>query len=163
MFKAIESENFPKFTVDNLFFLSKRNQKLVDTYITDFSKLSTNCSFWINMIKYDKKYEDIFITNINSVITKTDIRAVCKEFPHIIKKLDIDILGNSKLSCKEWLLLANSVIYNNPEMFKEWEFNDDLKEAFKLDLTAEMLNGKSSVSRNTQSAMKKLLNGVTDE
>lgn len=85
---------------------------------------------------------------------ETDVREVCRKNPEIIKKLDKDILADSKLTCKEWVLLTNSIMNNNEKKFEDWEFSDDLIGIFKLDLMAEMLTGKSKISKRFQSAMK---------
>jgi hypothetical protein len=144
----------PKLTSDKLSEIAHEKPSFIDSHITDYSVFSTSAFFWLSMIKYDKKYEMIFLKNTHTCITKTDVREVCRKNPEIIKKLDKDILADSKLTCKEWVLLTNSIMNNNEKKFEDWEFSDDLIGIFKLDLMAEMLTGKSKISKRFQSAMK---------
>lgn len=155
----------PKLTSDTLVSISARKPSFIEEYITDFSNLATVEQFWENMFKYNKKYEDIFINNTKSLITKTDVRSVIRARPSLIKKLNLDIICNSKLSCKEWILLCDGVMSQryNLKFFKDWEFSDDMKEAFKLELTAEILSGKSKLSKRFSSAMSDLLKNNTED
>jgi hypothetical protein len=147
-------DKVPKLTSDKLYEIACKKPSFIDTNITDFSGFSTSYLFWDRMIKYDKKYQDIFLKNTNTCITKTDVRNVCRTHPEVIKKLDKDILADSKLTCKEWVLLTNSIMNKNEKKFESWDFSDDLIGIFKLDLMAEMLTGKSKISKKFQSAMK---------
>lgn len=144
----------PKLTKIKLRDLSVRKPKFIDNYVTDFSQYSTGDTFWKNMIKFDNKYKQIFLRNTGTCTSKTEVRAVVWAFPDLIKMLDGEVLMNSKLTCKEWLLLANSVMDVNEAVFKDWEFSDDVKELFRMDLMAELLNGKSTLTKRFQNAMK---------
>lgn len=146
----------PKLTFDTLSELSRRKPNFIDTYITEFSTYSTGQYFWRNMIKYKSIYEELFLKNTKSLSTKTDVRQVFRKYPHLIKKLNKDIIEDSKLTCKEWILLCNSIIVEHPLIFKNWDFSDELKEIFKLDLMAECLTGESKISIKSKNAMKNL-------
>ena len=152
---ALENlDKIPSFSSEKLSTLAHRKPAFVDKFIEDFSQYSTNAFFWQNMIKFNKKYIDVFLANTNTLITKTDVRQVCKCCPEIIKKLNVDIMDKSKLTCKEWILLSSSIIGVGHKTFKNWTFSDDMIDAFKLELTAEMLSGKSKMSKRFQYSMK---------
>jgi hypothetical protein len=152
---ALENlDKIPSFSSEKLSTLAHRKPVFVDKFIEDFSQYSTNAFFWQNMIKFNKKYIDVFLANTNTLITKTDVRQVCKCCPEIIKKLNVDIMDKSKLTCKEWILLSSSIIGVGHKTFKNWTFSDDMIDAFKLELTAEMLSGKSKMSKRFQYSMK---------
>lgn len=145
----------PKLTKYNLNELSSRSPGFIESYVSNFSNLSTSDVFWKNMIKYNEKYKKIFLENTNSCTTKTDVRSVVWAYPDIIKLIDADILQSSKLTCKEWVLLISTVMNSAAweKYHKDWEFSEEVAEMFKLDLMAEMLNGKSSLSIRFQNAM----------
>jgi len=150
----LNAGEIPKLTRDNLSALADNNRAFVDTYIKEFTGLCTDAYFWIDMIKHNWCYASIFLKNTKYVATKTDVRVVFREYPLLIKEIDKDIIANSKLSIKEWILMMDSVIENNKDKFKDWNFSDDLIEIFRLDLMAELLNGKSKLSKRFQNAMK---------
>jgi hypothetical protein len=144
----------PKLTKDRLSLLSYTDPKFVDSYITNFSEYSTDQYFWKNMIRFNAKYKGLFLRNTKSLVTKTEVRRVVREKPHIIQLIGKDTLTDSKLTIKEWILLIDSVLTSYPKMFKDWVLPADVAEVFRLDLTVEMLTGKSKVSVRFQNAMK---------
>lgn len=145
----------PKLTSERLRELARRKPAFIQSYISDFSGMSTTADFWKAMIKFNESYKEIFLKNTKALITKTDVRNVVWHYPELIKKLDGDVLADSKLTCKEWLLFANTIIEaNKNNIFDDWQFPEEVVEIFKLDLTAEMLNGKSTMSVRFQNAMK---------
>lgn len=156
-------EKTPKLTSDKLEEIATKNPAFIDKHIIDYSEFSTSYHFWIKMMKYNKKYEETFLKNTNSCITTADVRNVCRNKPELIKKLDKDILANSKLTCKQWVLLCNEIMGNNEKLFESWEFSDDLIDIFKLDLMAEMLTGKSKLSKRFQNAVKYIFEKEEDE
>jgi len=147
----------PKLTVNNLFALAENEPKFVDEQVKDFTDLSTVEGFWDYMIKYNSKYEDIFLKNTKSLSTKTDVRMLMRKHPRLVKKIDENVILNSKLNVKEWILLTDEIIRNNKNIFKNWEFKDDLKKIFREDLMAEVLMGKSKISKRSQNAMDKVI------
>lgn len=157
------SDKIPKITSIMLNELAYNSPELVDEFIKDFSDISVDTEFWRIMISHDEKYKEIFMKNTNSCITKTDVRSIIYLYPDLIKKLDTDILANSKLTCKEWLLLANIIITRNDDLFENWKFSDDMIETFRLDLMAEMLNGKSKLSTRFQNAMSNVFDSKDTE
>jgi hypothetical protein len=156
-------KKIPKLTSEKLWELAHKKPAFIDKHISDYSGFSLYAGFWECMIKYNKKYEEIFLRNTHSCATKTDVREVCRKYPEIIKKLDKDILSNSKLTCKEWVLLCNAIMNKNEKKFETWDFSDDLIGIFKLDLMAEMLTGKSKISKRFQSAMKNVFDKEKEE
>lgn len=146
------------FTMERLTRISYNKASFIDSYITDFSHYSTSDIFWINMIKYDSKYLDIFLENTKTLITKTDVRQVCRQFPQILKNITPENIEDSKLTKKEWVLLSREIIKKNPKVLKGWEFSDEMKESFKHDLMVEMLNGKSKVTKPFTRAMDAVIN-----
>jgi hypothetical protein len=153
----------PKLSAPNLSTLSQKFPDFVDKHILDYSNLSTYANFWEYMIRFNPKYENIFLKNTNSLVTKTDVRTVFRKFPRLIKKIDGDILANSKLTVKDWVLLTDSVMKENKRLFTNWKFSDDIKEIFRLDLVAEMLVGKSKISVRSQNAIDKVIKIVKEE
>ncbi len=150
----ISTTKFPKITSATLGYLSNENPTFVDTYIKDYSQLSTNAYFWIKMIVFHSKYRKIFLENTNSVINKSDVRSVFREYPPLIKQLNEDNINKLKLSSKEILLLIEQVVKNNKAVFKNWKFDDKLKEALRLDITAELLTGESKLSPRLTSSLR---------
>lgn len=144
----------PRLTKEKLGQLAYRNPGFIDVYISDFSQYSTGDTFWRKMIEHDEKYKEIFMRNTKTCTTKTEVRAVVWRYPELIKMLDGDILADSKLTCKEWLLFASSVMGSKEDLFKDWEFSDEVRELFRMDLMAELLNGKSTLTKRFQNAMK---------
>src|SRR5690606_21802795 len=112
--------------------------EMVDKYVTDFSDVATTVGFWRSMIKHDPKYKSIFLRNTKSLITKTDVRGVIRSFPGLIKELDEEIIANSKLTVKEWVLLCDSI--SGHKDLEGWEFSDEMKEIFRLDSLADLLS-----------------------
>jgi len=147
----------PKLTASNLYMLAQNEPKFVDEQVKDFTDLSTYAGFWDYMIKYNSKYEDIFLANTSTLVTKTDVRMTMRKYPRMVKKLDETIIASSKLTVKEWILLCDEIIRSNKVIFNKWKFKDELKEIFRLDLTAEILMGKSKVSVRSQNAMDKVI------
>lgn len=152
-----------KLTSEVMTSLAVRKPAFIEKNISDFSNRSLDSYFWIRMIKYNPKYGNIFLNNTKSTDNKTSIRSVVRAYPDLIKKLDGNILQNSKLTTKEWILLADSVINVHPRKFKDWEFSDEMKEIMRLDLTVEMLSGKSKLSTRFQRAMNGVLSETTEE
>lgn len=146
--------DIPTLTTSRLIALAQDNPSFIDHHVIDFSELSTNWLFWNKMISRDKKYIDVFIKNTKSLTTKTEVRNVLRSYPEIIKKLDANILQDSKLTVKEWLLFSDSLIKDAPEKFKNWEFSVEVKEEFKLALTSELLQGKSKLSTRLRSSLQ---------
>ena len=154
-----------RLTADMLFVLSTENPSFIDNYITDYSVYSIPGGFWENMINYNKKFIDIFLNNTKSCMTKTVVRDVVRTYPKVIKSLTNDIIMDSKLTCKEWIMLINSTINTkaNKRMFSDWQFPDDMKETLKYDLLAESLSGKSRVTKHLQNAMSSVLKDDNDD
>jgi len=153
----------PRLTKEKLGQLAYRNPGFIDVYISDFSQYSTGDTFWRKMIEHDEKYKEIFMRNTKSCTTKTEVRAVVWRYPELIKMLDGDILADSKLTCKEWLLFASSVMGSNEDKFKDWEFSEEVRELFRMDLMAELLNGKSTLTKRFQNAMKGVFGNEEEE
>jgi len=152
----------PVLTAERLLELSVSKPEFVDKNISDYTKLSTNSQFWLDMIKFDEKYKLIFLKNTNSCITKSDIRGIIKGHPDIIKSLDASILENSKLTCKEWVLLITPLMKQYRSMFKDWKLSPELVNIINLDLTAEMLTGKSTISTQFTRALN-FINGKEED
>jgi len=153
----------PKLSSNTLTELARLSPKFVDENIVDYSKLCTQAYFWNKMIRYDKKYIEIFLKNTNSLINKSDVRVVVQTHSEIVKLVDIDILENSKLSCKEWMLLISSVMSNNPTKFSDFEFSEEMKEAFRLNSMAEMLSEKSKSTKRFRNVIKHLTEDAEEE
>ncbi len=154
--------SIPILTKDVLNRLSNKNPQFLNAHVSDFSKFSTDSYFWGNMIKFDSKYKDVFLQNMGTCITKTDIRQVFWNNPTLIKKVDSAIITKSKLTAKEWTMLINNLKKDYKELVN-WEVPEDLVEALRLDLTAEMLNGTSRLTAQMKNAMKRLENIKDDE
>lgn len=144
----------PRLTSERLRNLAARKPSFVDTYIQDFSGFSTDDSFWISMIKFNDRFKKVFLENTKTLITKTQVRAVVWKYPDIIKMIDEDTLVNSKLTGKEWVLLISTIMEAKEDVFEDWQFPDNIAEMMKLDLMAELLNGKANMSVRFQNAMK---------
>lgn len=145
----------PKLTQNVLNTIAYKSPKLIEEHCTDFTKISTNSWFWENMIEYDSKYEQIFISNTRSCSTKTDVRTVIKQFPRLIKLLTLDIIDDSKLTGKEWALLIDLVMRQNAKEFVGFKLPDDITEYLDFDLSVSILKGKGS--KRLQKATKNLL------
>jgi hypothetical protein len=68
-----------------------------------------------------------------------------------------DIIKNSKLSSKEWVMLIKRVMDDNPSVFSQWQLSDELVELLRVDITAEVLNGDSAMSVQFRNVMKSVL------
>jgi hypothetical protein len=149
----------PRLTTKLLSELAGKNPKFIDQYVSDYSNLSTDDYFWRSMINYDEKYEDIFLDNMLSCTTKTDVRRVFYAVPSLIKKFKLEHLSKSKLSCKEIILLFSTIMSSLSwvKFDSDWKFSDDLIEAFRLDSMAELLNGKSRLSKQFQNSLSIVL------
>jgi len=151
----------PHFTSISLETVAYDAPSLLDKHIADFSVYTTTSRFWINMMKFNKtKYQKIFLENTKSCTTKTDVREVLRRYPDMIKLINPAIIANSKLTCKEWILLINQIREGNNKL-KEWIFSDELIDAFKMDSTAEILNGTSKTSRLFKRSMNNVVNTIT--
>lgn len=144
----------PKLTSEMLYVMSRDNPGFVDQYVTDFTGLSTYGYFWETMIKWNKKYIPIFLANTRTVRTKTEVRTVVRQYPSIVKSITSDTFVDSKLSAKEWVMLINQIVSSgrNRKMFDGWAFPDDVAEMIRLDLTAEMLSSKSTMTKRFKTA-----------
>lgn len=157
MLENISNDKLPKITCNMLSNISCRKPSIIETYFKDLNGYSTDYTFWDKMIAYNNSYKKIFLKNVNTVTTKTEIRGILYKFPEIIKDIDADDIINSKLSVKEWLLIIDRIIKESPGDFIDWQFSDEMKEIFKIDLVAEFLNGKSRASSRTKSALLNVL------
>lgn len=153
----------PILTSERLQAIAKRKPEFIDTHIKNISEYSTTALFWVKMIKYDKKYEDLFIINTKTLMSKTEVRRVCRLIPRLIKKLNADIVYDSKLTCKEWITLINTIMLDSNKEFENWQFPDDIIEAFKLDLTSEVLSGKSKMTKRFQNSIKGVFKEKVEE
>lgn len=145
----------PKLTSEVLLGLSKSCPELVDTYVKDFSDYATTAGFWKNMIKFNSRYRLVFLKNTKSLITKTDVRSIIKTYPSLIKELNEEIIADSKLTVKEWVLLCDAIADHKDLV--GWEFSDEMKEIFKLDSLADLLSGKAKLSKRFSNAMASVL------
>lgn len=153
----------PKLTSNIVYALSFDNPKFIDQHVSDFSKISTSAEFWFNMFKFNRnKYRGVFLDNMKTLLNKTELRNVFRKNPSFIKCLTIDNITNSKLTIKEWLLLIKFLLEQYPSTFDGWSFSKEHIEVFQLDLTAEMLMGKSKTSSHLQRAMARIF-GQKDE
>jgi hypothetical protein len=137
--------------------LAQTAPSFIDTYVKDFSQLSTSSRFWVSMINHSTRYRDIFLNNTHSCGTKTDVRQVMYRCPGLIKMVTADIIKNSKLSSKEWVMLIKRVMDDNPSVFSQWQLSDELVELLRVDITAEVLNGDSAMSVQFRNVMKSVL------
>lgn len=147
----------PKLTANNLFELAASEPQFVDTHVTSYTGVTTYSGFWLNMIKHDAKYEDVFLANTKSLVSKTEVRTVLRRHPKLVKKITEDVIANSKLKVKEWVLLCDELIRSNKQLFNNWKFSDEMKELLRMDLTVEILTGNSKVSVRSQNAMNKVI------
>ena len=148
----------PKLTRETLDTLSAKNPAFIEKYVmSNIEKYSLSEFFWTRMIKYNSKYEDVFLHNTDLCCSKTDVRAVFWSHPLLVKKVTKEMLLDSKLTCKEWILLVDQILKACSKQFTGWEFSDELKDTIRLDLTAEMLTGKSKLSKRFQNAMRMTL------
>ena len=149
---------FPRPSAYDLTNLARSKPALVNQYFTDFTNLSTTFGFWVNMFNYDPKYKSIFINNTKSCLTKSEVRAVIYDCPGIVKLLTPTLMNDSKLTCKEWVLLIHDVTMHGhcDAELKDFNFSDEMKESIKQDLTAEILTGKSTSSKT----LNKVLNNM---
>ncbi len=154
----------PKFTSVLLASVAHRSPKFIDDHFEDFANLKTSYLFWNSMIKFDPaKYKILFLKNTKTMTSKTDVRSVFNYHPSLVKELTPDIMLDFKLTGKETVILINRLIKGKPKVFDNWKMPDDLSEALQLDLTAEMLNGKSKMSTRFQGTMKKVFKVDNEE
>ncbi len=154
----------PKFTSILLSSVAHRSPKFIDDHFADFKNLKTTERFWSAMIKFNPvKYKKVFLKSTHTMTTKTEVRSVFHRHPSLIKELVPNTLLDFKLSGKELVILINTVMKDQPKAFVGWKMSDDLSSALQLDLTAEMLNGKSKMSNRFQSTMKKLFKPEEEE
>lgn len=151
----------PRLTSDVLAGISRTHPSLIDTYVTDFTQHATTAAFWRNMIRFNDKYRMLFLKNTKSLITKTDVRGVIKTYPSLIKELNEEIIADSKLTVKEWVLLCDTVA--EAKDLAGWEFSDEMKEIFRLDSLADLLSGKAKLTRRFTNAMASVLSDTEDD
>jgi hypothetical protein len=146
----------PKLDSYTLDSLAHTNPKFLDKISPNWQEFTTNANFWRRMIKFNKKYETIFLDNMNRLLNKTELRNVITAYPHLIKSLTDERMKNSKLTYKEWVLLISRTISlkKNEKIFNGWEIPTELEEIIRLELTTEMLTSKSKSSKVFHKAMK---------
>lgn len=137
--------------------LAATDTKVVEQYITDFSKISVTSTFWCSLMSYDKKYEDIFLENMHTCSTKTELRNIFYNRPILLKKLTINHLENNKLTFKEMSLLISSIISKNNAKNKplyNWKLPDDIVDFLKFQIAYEILDGTSKKTNRLKGALK---------
>jgi hypothetical protein len=137
--------------------IAMTDAKLVEQNITDFSKISVTSTFWCSLMSYDKKYEDIFLENMHTCSTKTELRNIFHNHPILLKKLTINHLENNKLTFKEMSLLISSIISKNSAKNKplyNWKLPDDIVDFLKFQIAYEILDGTSKKTNRLKGALK---------
>jgi hypothetical protein len=139
--------------------IAMTDAKLVEQNITDFSKISVTSTFWCSLISYDKKYEDIFLENMHTCSTKTELRNIFYTHPTLLKKLTANHLGNNKLTFKEMSLLLSTIISKNSAKNKplyNWKLPDDIVDFLKFQIAYEILDGTSKKTNRLKGALKSI-------
>lgn len=136
---------------------SASERYFIEKYVTNFSSISVTHDFWANMIKHNhEKYSKLFMDNLNTCQTATDIRKVFYKIPSLIKLLTPKHLEScKKLTHKEWLLLINN-LKTKYVTLKDWVIPDDLSEELKMGTSFEIFNGKSKSTKHLSTALKAL-------
>lgn len=152
------TKTLPNFTLKNLKELVRDRTNLIDEYITDFSQYSTDYYLWQDLIEYKPAYKSVFLKNQKTCLTKTDIRMVFKKYPDLIKKLDKDLIENSKLTSKEWVLLIDSITKEtrNKKVFANWKMSEELIEELKLGATVDILANTTTSTKRFKNALGKI-------
>lgn len=148
----------PKFTTVLLTSVAHRSPKFIDDHFDDFKTIKTNQWFWNSMIKFDPvKYKALFLKSTHTISSKTEVRAVFHKHPSLIRDLTPDMVQDLKLTGKELVILINTIMKDQPKAFAGWKMSAEMTEALHMDLTAEMLNGKSKMSNRFRTAMNQVL------
>jgi hypothetical protein len=143
----------PKLTSSFLYELAHDHPQFVIKYITDFTGTSTIADFWTRMIKESKTFEKLFIDNMFTLTNKSEIRDVFGRFPKLIMLLEPSHISCSKLSAKEWVLLASRLKTKHTKILKDWEISDVLKEELRFSSMTEILTGESTKSTTFSRAL----------
>lgn len=160
-------ELYPEWVMDNGLEIPKLTVRCKDNMTTSRSKLdfmdknfdlflqgSTSAMFWVNLIKYNSKYETIFLKNINSLQSKTEVRSVFYSYPNIIKEVTDETIVNSKFNSKDWVLLFRCILAK----VDNYSLPDELKELLKMDVFQEALSGDITVSTRLKESLKLVAN-----
>jgi len=158
-----QGADVPKISRSTLNYLSQAHPNYVKKYITDFSEIKTDYSFWEKMIRKNKDYGPTFLRNTKNLATKTDVRIILRAYPEILVHLTKDDVSNGKLTAKEWALLLSSL--KRRKVLKNWDFPKDIYEDLRLSLSMELLNGKSANSTPLRKALETLrpVDEITEE
>jgi hypothetical protein len=153
----------PPLTIDVLSIVARNHPDVIDKhYSTFYTTQRTDAYFWMRMFRYDgTKYEELFLQNTRSLKNKTEVRTVFRQHPNLIKQLTIDIVSDSALSGKEWVILINQIMKDEKRLFSKFKFSADLTEYFELDLTSSILKGKGS--KQLQNATNNIISKVESQ
>lgn len=154
-------------TSDNIYSIADKNIWLFDEdYITDFSKFTTDAEFWLKLIKADyNKYAPIFMKNLKTCKTATEIRRVIELYPQIIKLMDDDTAVNSNMTAKQWAMFIRRLKTKTrtAKILEDWNVPETLQEAIRLDIMSEVLSGKSKLTKVLQTAIDAVLTEKEEE
>lgn len=153
----------PKLTSNLVTGLVTRYPKLVDTHIPDLTDVVTTDTFWRIMLKQNfPKYSALFLTHLNSVSTKTDVRVIFWENPSLITNVTVEHIQNSKLTAKEWSLMIRQM-KTYKDVLKNWQMSAELKDEIKYSLSVEILDGTSTMSTYVKNSLKDDIDPDSDE
>lgn len=134
----------------------------VDNHITDFSKFSTCSTFWDLLLKEDfARFAPIFLSNLKTLNPVTEMRMVFHKFPSLIRMLDDKMIINSNMTAKQWAMFIRGMM--KKKELKDWQMSDELKEALRFDIMAEVLSGNSKLTKVLQNAINDVLTDKEEE
>lgn len=150
-------KDFPKFSRNDLREIVYGHEHVLE-HITDFSQFSTDAEIWLRLIEKNKKYRDVFLDNMHTCVTCTDVRRVIESYPEMIRKLTVEHFSNGKLSHKQWALFISHVSKErkNKKYFEDWSLPAELVEDLKLGTTMEVMSGKSRASTRLSGSLAKI-------
>jgi hypothetical protein len=130
------------------------NIKFLQNHIEDIIILKSSFRFWQTMVDYNKSNFVVLLKNIQSLSTKTETRAIFKEWPHLIRQLTIDIIRRSNLDGRDWVLLINSIVSKHENMFEDWTLPADVKTDLSQDITSILISGQNKLSKRLSNSVK---------
>ena len=111
----------------------------------DFPIKKLGTSAWIRLIKFKPEYVDLFLNNIDSIRSKTDLRHIFYRVPDkLFPVITEDQFDKCVLTAKEFMLLYTKAI--RPKTYQNVELSKELKEHLDTSVTMEVFSGTSTLT-----------------
>lgn len=139
--------------------ISRDNKSFINQHLDNLDFTTTCAMFWeyMGISSATGPVVDKFIKYIHTLPVQ-DIRILIGRYPRLLNNLTIDVVDNSRLTCKQWLNLIKSVKSHSHirKSAQQVVISTDVLEHLKFGLTTELLSGKSKLSTHVKNAIKNI-------